>query len=255
MILHLARREWLEQRRHPLMLGICGVLLVLIAGLVVSLLGLLQLVANDPLALDAVGSMVPGADPTATLGSAVELTLSAFGFLIYSQYLGFVGVIAGHSVLHDRTHGTLPFLLLAPLRRLPLLAGKVLGAVGPLTVLFWGISAIAGGIVAGLPISAAHADLSPRTASWWIALLLAGPAWAAFVATVSAVISAIARDVRLAQQGVWFVVFFVQLVVAFLITGSLGSSSAQLLAAALGAVCAGTSLVLGARVLSRDLGR
>lgn len=255
MILHLARREWLEQRRHPLMLAVCATLLAAIALLVVGVLGLLQLVADDPQALDAIGGLAPGADPRATLDQAAAVTLSAFGFLIYSQYLGFVGVVAGHALLHDRTNGTLPFLLLAPVRRHELLAGKVLGAMGPLTLIFWGVSTVAGLVVGALPIAASHPELAPRTVSWWVALYAAGPAWAAFVATACAVISALARDVRLAQQGVWFVVFFVQLLVAFLITGALGSLGAEVTAAALGVLATLVSLGLGSRVLTRDLGR
>lgn len=255
MIWHLARREWLEQRRHPLMLAVCGTLLALIAALVVGVLGLLQLIADDPQALDAIGGLAPEVDPRVTLDQAARVTLSAFGFLIYSQYLGFVGVVAGHALLHDRTHGTLPFLLLAPVRRLELLAGKVIGALGLLTLIFWGISTLAGLAVALLPITAEFPELAPRTVSWWVALYAAGPSWAAFVATACAVISALARDVRLAQQGVWFVVFFVQLLVAFLITGALGSLGAELTAAGLGVLATVLSLDLGARVLSRDLGR
>lgn len=255
MILHLARREWLEQRRHPGMLLIGAVLLALIAVLVLCVLGLLQLIQTDPESLRALGGLAPEADPLVTSSAITQITLSAFGFLIFSQYLGFVGVLAGHSLLHDRTHGTLPFLLLAPVRRRDLLLGKVLGALGPITLIFWGVSTTAGMLAASLPITALHADLSPRTASWWVALYLAGPAWAAFVATACTVVSALARDVRLAQQGVWFIVFFVQLLVAFLITGSLGSLGAQGVAAVLGATATAMTVFLGARVLLRDLGR
>ena len=255
MILHLARREWLEQRRHPGMLLVCAVLLGVIAVLVLGVLGLLELIQRDPAALQALAGLAPEADAQTTLATITQITLSAFGFLIYSQYLGFVGVLAGHSLLHDRTHGTLPFLLLAPVRRVDLLLGKVLGALGPLTVIFWTVSSVAGLLAAALPVTALHADLSPRTVSWWVALYVAGPAWAAFVATACTLVSALATDVRLAQQGVWFIVFFVQLLVAFLITGALGSLGAQGVAAGLGAAATVLTVFLGTRVLSRDLGR
>jgi ABC-type transport system involved in multi-copper enzyme maturation permease subunit len=256
MILHIARREWLEARRHPGILGICAALLLLIAVLTLSALGLLQVLASDPANARILAEMLGSSEAAeAFLTGAAQATLTAFDFLIFSQYLGFVGVMAGHSLLHDRQVGTLPFLLLAPVRRPTLLAGKVLGALGPLTLVYLAISGIGGLATLALPITADFPALGPRSAGWWLALLLSGPAWAAFVATTCAVVSSLARDVRLAQQAVWFVVFFVQLLVAFLITGALGSVPSQLGAALLGGLATGIAMIAGANVLSRDLGR
>lgn len=257
MIAHIAQREWREQLRHPAMLGICATLLVLLAGLCLVALGLLQAASLEPDALEQLGRQLGSstAEAEKLVDGMVTGVLTAYDFLIFSQYLGFVGVLAGHSLLHDRQVGTLPFLLLAPIRRQTLLAGKVVGALGPLTVIYVIIGAAGGLLALSLPITHAYPELGPSGASWWLALLLSGPAWACFVATTCAVVSSVARDVRLAQQGVWFVVFFVQLLVAFLITGALGSVPSQLAATALGAVCTAVAMAVGSTVLSRDLGR
>ncbi len=256
MILHIARREWRETARHPALLAVCGTLLTLIAGLTLFALLLLDLLTRDPAQLHTLAGVLGGeANATGFLDNATVATLTAFDFLIFSQYLGFVGVMAGHSLLHDRQVGTLPFLLLAPIRRRTLLAGKVLGALGPLTLLYLLVSGLGGLATLALPITANHPSLGPASMGWWVALLASGPAWAAFVATTCAVVSSLARDVRLAQQGVWFVVFFVQLLVAFLITGALGSVASQLVATALGLIATALALFAGSAVLSRDLGR
>ncbi|MCB9692843.1 MAG: ABC transporter permease subunit [Alphaproteobacteria bacterium] len=253
MILHIARREWTEQLRHPAMLAICAVLLGLITALTLAALAGLSLIQGEE-RLAALAALTD-APPALFLDTAVTGTLYAFDFLVYSQYLGFVGVIAGHALLHDRQLGTLPFLLLAPVSRTHLLAGKVLGALGPLTAVVVVLVAAGGLVAAAMPVTAGHDALAARTASWWAALLLAGPSWGAFVATATVVTSSLAHDVRLAQQAVWFVVFFVQLAVAFLITGSLDSLVAQLLAAALGSLATAAALAVGTQVLTRDLGR
>lgn len=253
MILHIARREWLEQRRHPGILAIAALLLGTIASLALGVLVLLQ-VLSGPEHLPNLAALT-GMPADEALDVLVTGTLYAFDFLIYSQYLGFVGVIAGHALLHDRQLGTLPFLLLAPVRRRALLAGKVLGAIGPLTALTLGFAALGGLFAGSLPVTAGHEALAGRTGSWWVALLVAGPSWGAFVATATVVTSSMARDVRLAQQAVWLVVFVVQLVVAFLITGSLESLSAQVAAAGLGIVATAGAQVVGTELLSRDLGR
>lgn len=253
LVLHIARREWLEQVRHPGMLAICASLLGLITFLTLTALSLLGLLTS-PEHLQTLSGLT-GGPPELFLDGAVTATLMAFDFLVYSQYLGFVGVIAGHSLLHDRQLHTLPFLLLAPVPRPILLVGKVLGALGPLTVVTIVLVGLGGVFASLLPITAGHDALAARTLGWWAALLFAGPSWGAFVAAATVVTSSLAHDVRLAQQAVWFVVFFVQLLVAFLITGSLDSLAAQGVATVLGLVATAGTLALGTEVLARDLGR
>lgn len=231
MIVHIARREALEQLRNPMMLGICAVLYALVGGVVLCALLLLDAIEGAE-RLAALAS-ITGAAPEVFLDSAVTGCLMAFNFLLYSQYLGFVGVIAGHSLLHDRQLGTLPFLLLAPVSRGRLLLGKSVGAWALVTLLTVVFGAGMGIGLALLDVTAGHDALTARSLGWWLALGISGPAWGVFVAMAAAVTSSLARDVRLAQQAVWFIVFFVQLIVAFLVTGSLASPLAQALAGGL----------------------
>lgn len=253
---HVAKREWREQLRQPAMLAVCAALLTVVAGLSLGALVLLELLGSDPSFVVTLAGLLGGQQGAEVfLAGSITATLTAWNFLVFSQYLGFVGVMAGHGILHDRQTGALPFLLLAPISRGALLVGKVLGAVGPLTAVYL-LVALTGGLASALlPVSAVHPELGPRGLGWWIAVLAAGPAWAGFVGATCAVISAVARDVRLAQQAVWFVVFFVQVLVAFLITGALGSPLQQLAATALGALATATALAVGTSVLARDLAR
>lgn len=256
MILHIARREWLEQRRHPATLGVCAALLALIALLSTSAVGMLQLLDGLTDAEPALAGLLGGPEAARAFRQlAVEGSLTAWNFLVFSQYLGFVGVMAGHGLLHDRQVGTLPFLLLAPVPRHVLLGGKVLGALGPLTAIYLVMSVGFGFALLALPVTAAYPELGPRAPAWWAAVLLGGPVWGAAVAMVAATVSAVARDVRLAQQSAWFAIFFAQLLVAFLITGSLGAPARLAGAILLGAFATAVGWAIGSAVLQHDLGR
>ena len=224
--------------------------MVLVLGLLCGGVGVMVLllgaVARDPAtaALFAHNLDVAGLS-SAGLGEAsriVEVALQALRFLLVAQLLGTTAVMAGQSVLHDRQVGTLPFLLLAPLRRGELLAGKVLGSLGlPLLlyVAFGGACAVSLGTLS--------------TPALLVSFFLSTPLWAAWLATVGALISFVSRDVRTAQQAVWAVV----LVVTGTVGLGLGADSVQIQVAmtALGGLALGATLGLGALLLGRDLGR
>ena len=68
--------------------------------------------------------------------------------------------------------------------------------------------------------------------------------------------SSLAHDVRTAQQGVWFVVFFATLICGFLLTWALPYGVlAQLGVAGLAAFGAGATQLIGATLMSRDVSR
>ncbi len=256
-IFHIAKREWLEQVRQPTMLGIIAALYGLVGGIVLLALLLLQVISSNPASQSLLGSMLDGVmEPGAFTDAAVGTTVAAYGFLIYSQFLGISAVLAGHAILHDRQCGTLTFLLLAPVRRGELLVGKVIGAVGPAFALYLLISGGCSIIAAWMPVTAAHAELLPNNPAWWIGFLLGGPLWSVFIGTVCTIVSSVAHDVRTAQQGVWFVVFFATLVCGFLLTWALPYGViAQLGVATLAALGAGGAATVGAAVISRDVSR
>lgn len=256
-MLHIARRETLELIRQPWMLGFIGVLFVFIAVYLGVAGGLVQLVDLDPRAeaefvrnLSALG--FDGLHPAELIGWIVGLG----NFLAFTQYLGISSVLAGHTVLHERQSHTLPFLLLAPVSRAELLLGKVLGAIVLPTALYLTVAFGTLGFLALLPLSAPHAAELPPAPAWLVAVLVGGPLWALGVGIICATLSAMARDVRTAQQGVWFVMFPATLSAGYLLAGRLTDGVAvQGVVAALGLVLAGAALIVGSQVISRDLSR
>lgn len=256
-VLHIARREVLELVRQPWMLGFISVLYVFIALYLVVAAGLVQLVALDPVAEEQFGANIAalgfdGLMPAEIIGWVVSLG----NFLTFTQYLGISSVLAGHTVLHERQSHTLPFLLLAPVSRGELLLGKVLGAIVLPTVLYLSVAAGAMGFIAAMPLSAPHAAVLPPSPGWLVAVLLGGPLWALGVGIICASLSAMARDVRTAQQGVWFVMFPATLSAGYLLAGRMGDGPLmQLVVAGLALVLAGAALVVGSQVISRDLSR
>jgi ABC-type transport system involved in multi-copper enzyme maturation permease subunit len=256
-VLHIARREWLEQRRQPVMLGVIGTLYGLVGGIVLVALLLMQVVAADAERLATLTTVLGGTvDARSVVDAAVGGTVAAYNFLMYSQFLGIAAVLAGHAVLHDRQCGTLTFLLLAPVRRGELLVGKVLGAVGPAFGLYLVISGGASMLAAALPVTAPHWQHLPSNPAWWVAFLVGGPMWAVFIGTVCTIVSSVAKDVRTSQQGVWFVVFFATLVCGFLLTYALPYGViGQLCVALLAVVGALGAASVGASIMSRDVSR
>jgi ABC-type Na+ efflux pump permease subunit len=251
-VLHLARREMLEQRRQPAMLAVIGLLYAIVAGGVLAVVGALQKLWDEPAGLELLAELGMAMRPADLVASALQL----YSFLTFTQFLGIAAVCCGHAMLHERQCGTLSFLLLAPVGRLELLAGKVLGAVGWAFALYVVVNGAASLALSAFPVARAGADYLPLSPSWWVAFLLGGPAWAVLVGAVCALVSSAARDVRTAQQGTWFVVFFASLLAGFLLTWALPAGVlAQLAVAALAATGAGGVLFAGSQVISRDLGR
>ncbi|MBN2797890.1 MAG: ABC transporter permease subunit [Deltaproteobacteria bacterium] len=249
----IAWRELRELSRQPAMLAMIGGLFLLISLLVSGALLLLQAAEGDPVAAEALRGWLPGEGAHATL---VQATVTAFSWLIFTQLLGIVGVLAGHTVLHDRQTNALPFLLLAPVRRVELMAGKVLGVVALPLVLYLALSGATSILAASLPITAPWRDSLPPSPAWVVAFLLGGPAWSLFTAAICAAVSGLSRDVRTAQQGVWFAMFFVTFLAGTLLSALLSQGvGVQLLVAALGLAGAAAALYAGSEAMSREVGR
>ena len=256
-IIHIAKREWTEQLRQPAMLAVIFTLFSLVASIVLIGLFLVQYVADDPELVEGVRVMLgDGVEGNAALEGMAGLLVMAYNFLILSQFLGIAAVLAGHSVLHDRQCGTLTFLLLAPVRRIELLIGKVIGSIGPAFCMYLAVSGATSLIAMRFSITAPYGDYLPGNPAWWIAFLVGGPLWAVFISTICTIVSSVSHDVRTAQQGVWFVVFFGTLTCGFLLTNTLPSGvPIQLAVAALGAFGAASAMGTGSLIIQRDLGR
>jgi ABC-type Na+ efflux pump permease subunit len=256
-IVTIAAREAREIVRQPATMASIASLFTAIAMLLVVALVLLQLVATVGEADEALRAWLQALGlGSADVSDLYGLVVGAGAFLLVTQYLGICGVLAGHTLLHDRLCGTLPFLLLAPVGRAELLAGKVAGALVAPTALYLVTQILVMGGAAALPLGGASAGVLPPSPTWVVAALIGGPVWAAAIAVVCAIVSALARDVRAAQQGVWLIMLFATLGAGYLLAGRLADGVlVQLLVAAGGAGLAAAALAVGGRILSRDLGR
>ncbi|MEZ4237373.1 MAG: ATP-binding cassette domain-containing protein, partial [Myxococcota bacterium] len=183
-VLHVARREWREQGRQPAMLAALAVLYAVVAGLVGFGVLALDRVQGQALGMDLVTRLLAVA-PSALAVRA----LGGFAFLAFTQLLGVVAVGGGHALLHDRQCGTLVFLLLAPLRRVELLTGKVLGVLGWPLLLYAAIDGVATVGLALVPISRAAPELTASSAGFWVAFGLGAPAWAGLLGAVGTMLS------------------------------------------------------------------
>lgn len=256
-ILLIARREIRELIRQPWTLIFIGALFVFIALYLAIAAGLVQLVALAPESEDAFMENLAalgfdGLGPAEIIGWIVGLG----NFLAFTQYLGISSVLAGHTVLHERQSHTLPFLLLAPVSRAEILLGKVLGAVALPTVLYLCIAISTMGFISILPLAAPHAASLPSAPTWWLAFLVGGPMWALGVGIICATLSAMARDVRTAQQGVWFVMFPATLSAGYLLAGRLTDGVViQGIVVGLALFLSTAALLVGSQVISRDLSR
>jgi len=251
----LVGKELLEQRRQVLMLSTIATLLTLVHALGVAGTFLLDRMVADQTTTGLMADLV-GASLGEQLPTLQDALLVSTLYLGISQYLGACAVLAGHSMLHERQCGTFPFLLLAPLRRVELLIGKVLGALCLPTALYILTSALAS-------LCLMHSDAVARAPwyalphpAWWVGIGLTGPTWTLACASACTLISAHTADVRTAQQGVWLLVFFATLGLGPMLTATMSAGiGAQILAALVGVLASGTLLYTGALLSHRDIGR
>lgn len=222
-VLLVARREWLEHRRQPAMILSMAAVLAMISGLVLFVALLMALIQSQPasLALFEQNLVTAGFDLADPIPTVVEGVLSSFNFLLFTQFLGMTAVLAGHAVVHERQCGTLPFLMVAPVRRWELVLGKVLGAVGTPWLLYLLLGGGTAGLLALLDVTDPFAFRLPPSPGWLVAFLFGGPAWSLALASAGAALSVRAADVRTAQQGVWLVVFLASIMVGTVLGGAL----------------------------------
>ncbi len=195
-----------------------------------------------------------GADlQAATLAKGAVFMLQA---LVFNQLMSMTAVMAGHAGIHDRVTGTLPFLLLAPVRRFELLAGKVIGSLSVPMLVYVIVGGLASHLATTHPSAAESAAYLPPSAGWGVTFFIAAPIWSTFTATICVLVSAAARDVRTAQQAAWGVVFFATFVLSPLLVGLLPMGAwPQLALAGVGLLAELGLLALGAWRFGRELSR
>lgn len=252
----LIGREWTENLRQRWLLATLALQLGLIAGFAAALLSTLDWLASVPHGDRKLAYWSDVLGFPLTLDQLLGLAVTATDYLVLTQLLGMTAVLAGHTALHDRQCGTLPFLLLAPVRRLELMVGKVLGAMA-VPLAFY---AVIGGAtllwVSTLPVVASQAAFFPPSGGFTVAFLIGAPAWATFLGTLCVAISSLAHDVRTAQQAAWVLVFVATFVVGPLLVNLMPAGAVtQGGIAAVGLGLAAGAAVLSTALVGRDLGR
>jgi ABC-type transport system involved in multi-copper enzyme maturation permease subunit len=251
--LQLARTEVLEQRRQPWMLFILCLnyaLWIVSFGFIFFALdgaaGQPELLANLKQQLAGFG---------VEFDAFLQLATSTFGSMVFTNLPLHVAIMSGTSVLHDRECGAMPFLMLAPITRRQLLVGRLAGAMTiPLLLhlVFVGTSSL---VLGRLGVLAPYAHKFGATPAWWVAFLFGAPASAAFVGALGTVISARSSDVRTSMQYTSFFIGLLSLGLGFvLVDGITKGALVQGLFAVLAVVATGLTVLIGARLLSQDLG-
>lgn len=251
-ILQIARTEMLEHRRQPSMIGVLVVNYLVWIGIFGVVFLLLDQALSQPDVMVQVRrqSQAMGVD----LDAMVGLLVSTWGSLVYTNLPLFVAIMSGYSVLHDRTTGTLPFLMLAPITRRQVLMGKLMGAIAIpflLHLVFVGSSSL---LLGQLDLVAPWADKLGDSPAWWLAFLVGAPASAALVGAVGTVISALSGDVRTSMQYTSFFIGLISLAIGYALVDGVSWGMGLQLAFAL-ACLVGALLILlvGARIISRDI--
>lgn len=247
----LARTEVLEHLRQPWMLFILALNYVLWSGVLGLLFLALELIASGPQGLAPLKQQM--ASLGVEYGAFLKLAMSAWGSMTFTNLPLFVAIMSGTSVLHDRECGALPFLMLAPVTRLQLLAGKLAGVLAlplALHLVFVGLATL---LLGRLPTLAPFSAQLGGSPAWWVAYLVGAPASAAFVGALGTVISALSRDARTAMQFTSFFIGLLSLLIGYVLVEGIASGPwVQLGYAAACTVAAAIALAVGARLISTD---
>lgn len=252
ILLRIARTELLEHRRQPWMIFILAANYLLWIVVFGALFVFLDEISRRPETLAALERQIAGSG--VELRGLLAVATSSFGALCFTNLPVYVAIMSGTSVLHDRECGTMPFLMLAPITRRQLLLGKLAGAMAiPLLLhlLFVGASSL---LLGRLECLAPFAFKFGAEPAWWFAFLFGAPASAAFVGALGTVISALSRDIRTSMQYTSFFIGLLSLGIGLVLVD--GIVKGVMLQVAYAAACIAASaltLLLGARLISRDV--
>lgn len=251
-LLRIARTEVLEHSRQPWMVFILGANYALWTLVFGAGFFLLDAVASSPEQLSQLKAQL--AQVGVQYDTVLQLSTSTFGSLSFTNLPLFVAIMSGTSVLHDRECGTMPFLMLAPVTRLQLLLGKLLGAMA-IPVLFHVVFVGLGSLGLGrLGVLAPFSSKFGASGAWWVAFLVGAPASAAFVGALGTVISARSRDVRTSMQFTSFFIGLLSLAFGAVLVDGLSKGIELQVAFAIGClIAAATTLSIGARLISKDV--
>lgn len=251
-VLQIARTEVLEHLRQPWMVFILAANYALWICVFGAAFVIVDGVAAEAAALAALKRQMEAFG--VSFDAFLQLSVSTFGSLVFTNLPLYVAIMGGTSVLHDRECGTMPFLMLAPITRRQLLVGKLAGALAiPLVfhLLFVGTSSVLLGRVGLLE---PFAEKLGASTAWWLAFLLGAPASAAFVGALGTVISALSRDIRTSMQYTSFFIGLLSLGFGVVLVDAISQGATLQLAFAFGCIVASAlTLLVGARLISRDV--
>lgn len=253
-VLLLVRREVREILRQRALVATMVTLLLVIVAAHLALLAYLDTLMATPSGVAGFAHFMKqfGMPMDAPAPAMAQLVLSTLTYLEVAQLLGMTAVLAGHAALHDRLCGTRPFLLLAPVTRLELLTGKVLGALFVPHAVFVITATLAGLVASTSPLGRLAPDHLPTSGAWWVMVALGAPAWATAVGTLCVLVSGRVADVRTAQQAAWFLVFFATLALSPLLVSLLPLGAlVQLAVAGAGLLSLTVLLGMGAQAIGR----
>lgn len=251
-VLRVARTEVLEHRRQPAMLAIMVMTYLVFIMVFGAAFIALEIVASDPAAMSLVLTQLDNMG--VELDPFIYLGVSAFVALMFTNMPLFVALFGAYSVLHDRTNGTMPYLMLSPLTRFQLLLGKLAGVMAIPMLLHFAIVGVSTLALGRLDILAPSAPMMGGSVAWWIAYLLSIPMAAFFIGAFGTVISALSRDVRTSLQYTQFFNGFFSIATSAIVVDMLTEGAVMQFLFSGAAVAGGfAALFFGARLISRDV--
>ncbi len=251
-VLRVARTEVLEHWRQPSMLLIMVVTYVaFIAAFGIAFLAI-QIVSTDPTMMALVQVQLDAAgidfDALVYTGSAGFVTMVFWNLPLYCALIG------ANSVLHERTYGTMPFVMLSPLTRFQLLVGKLIGVMAIPTLLHLGFVGLSTLLLSRLAILESSGAMMGGSGSWWIAFLFSTPLMAVLITSIGTVISALSRDVRTALLYTQFLTALFGIASSALIVDMLKETAVVQVVFSVVCFFGGlAALTIGARLISRDV--
>jgi ABC-type transport system involved in multi-copper enzyme maturation permease subunit len=247
----IAKTEALEQRRQPWMIVVLAVnYLVVNSAFALAMIAINALTSSEA---DAGRFAATVATFNIDLDHLIGTAITSINTLNFGTLLVYVAITTGTVVLHDRDCGVMPFLMLAPVTRFQLLAGKLVGAMVFPLIVYAASVALTNVPLSQLRLVAPFAGQLGASAGWWLTFFITAPAAALFAGALCTVISAMSRDFRTSMQFTSALISILGAAFGFLMVDALKRGAGWPLAWAGTFVIATIALLtIGAKLISTD---
>ncbi len=253
----VARTEVLEHLRQPWMLFVLAFNYIFWIAIFMLAFRALQTAQSNPQILVILEQRAVGlglCSGESALDALVRLTVSSYGAILFTNLPLFAAIMSGYSVLHERSCGTLPFLMLAPLSRYQLVLGKLLGVMVVPTLLHFVFVGGASYAARQFTFIDSQSDKFGGAPAWWVAFVLGAPASAFLMGSLGTVISGLSKDVRTSMQFTSFLIGILSLGIGYVLVDGIRTGITLQLAFVLSSLVTGLFvLFVGSRIISRDL--